>query len=464
LESNAAVTEPLLGRGALMPKQCGDHAVVIGAGIGGLAAAGAIAPYFNHVTVLERDELGYEPATRSGVPQSRHLHGLLVGGLLGLGEIFPGFDRYLEEAGAVPSRIAGELRLELPGFDPFPQRDFGWTGFTMSRPLIEHVVRQRLRKMTNVMLLDRCRVVELVAADDGSVTEVRCGVVDSPVRSLRADLIVDASGQGSLTLDLLKAIGLPKPEQTDIGIDMGYASATFEVSKVPSDWKVAVTYPEKPSIGKTGYLFQIEGGRWMGLVGERHSPPPSDSFDGFLELMRQLRTSTIYDTLKNAKPVGKVHRYAFPESSWRHYEQLATFPRGLIPLGDAMCRFNPIHGQGMAVAIQEACVLKDLLERHAGGNDPLDGLGPDYFAAIKPLLAGPWAMSAVPDFANPMTRGTPPKDLENSLRFEAGLIHLAARDAEVHELMLAVRYLVKPASALHDPDLVRRVQMELADA
>jgi 2-polyprenyl-6-methoxyphenol hydroxylase-like FAD-dependent oxidoreductase len=445
-----------------MSKHCGDHAVVIGAGIGGLAAASALAGYFNHVTVLERDELGYEPAVRPGVPQSRHLHGLLTGGLSALGELFPDFNRYLSEAGAVPSRIASEIRMEIPGYDPFPQRDFGWTGYTMSRPLLEHVMRQRLRKQTNVMLLDRCRVVELVAAD-GSVTEVRCGVVDSPVRSLRADLVVDASGQGSLTPALLKTMRLPKPEQTDIGIDMGYASATFEVSEAPSDWKVTVTFPEKPSLGKTGYLFRIEGDRWMVLVGERHAPPPPDSFDGFLELTRQLRTSTIYDTLKNARPVGKVHRFSFPESSWRHYEQLAAFPRGLIPIGDAICRFNPIHGQGMSVALQQACVLKDLLGR-AGDSDPLEGLAPAYFAAVTPLIAGPWSMSAVPDFANPLTRGTPPQDMDNSMRFEAGLIRLAAQDPMVHELMLSVRYLIKPASALHDPDLARRIQMELADA
>jgi 2-polyprenyl-6-methoxyphenol hydroxylase-like FAD-dependent oxidoreductase len=447
-----------------MSKQCGDHAVVVGAGIGGLAAAAALASYFNHVTVLERDELGYEPATRSGVPQSRHLHGLLVGGLRALGELFPNFDRYLAEAGAVPYRVAADNRLEMPGYDPFPPRDFGWTGYLMSRPLIEHVIRQRLRKLANVTLLDRCRIVELVAANDGSVTEVRCGIVDSLVRSLRADLVVDASAQGSLTFALLKSVGLPKPEQTDIGIDMGYASAAFELSRAPRDWKMAITFPEKPSSGKTGYMFQIEGSRWMALVGERHAPPPPDSFDGFLDQTRQLRTSTIYDTLKNARPIGKVHRFSFPESSWRHYEELAAFPRGLIPIGDAICRFNPIHGQGMAVAVQEACALRDLLERHAGDNDPLEGLAPAYFAAITPLIAAPWSMSAVPDFANPLTRGTPPKDMDNLLRFEGGLMHLAARDAEVHELLMAVRHLIKPASALQDPDLVRRVQLETADA
>jgi 2-polyprenyl-6-methoxyphenol hydroxylase-like FAD-dependent oxidoreductase len=449
----------------LMSRLCGDHAIVIGAGMGGMTAAAALADYFNHVTVLERDELGYEPAMRAGVPQSRHLHGLLVGGLRSLGELFPDFERYLAEAGAVPSRIAADARMEMPGYDPFPQRDFGWVRYTMSRPLLEHVVRQRLRKLTNVMLLDRCRVLELVATDDGSVSEVRCGVVDSPVRSLRADLVVDASAQGSLTLALLKAIGLPQPEQTDIGIDMRCATATFEASQFPDDWKIAVTFPDKSSGGKAGYLFPIEDGRWMAWIGERHGPPPPDSFDGFLEQTRQLRTSTIYDALKHAKPVDNVRRFGFAESSWRHYERLAAFPRGLIPIGDAICRLNPIHGQGMAVAAQQACVLKELLEDRAGDeSDPLGGLAAAYFAAITPLLAGSWSTSTVPDFVNPLTRGTPPKDLKDSLRFRSGLMRLAAHDAEVHELMLSVTQMIKPASALRDPDLVRRVQMESADA
>jgi hypothetical protein len=44
------------------------HAAVVGAGIGGLLAGRVLAGYFDRVTILERDVLPYEPASRKGVP------------------------------------------------------------------------------------------------------------------------------------------------------------------------------------------------------------------------------------------------------------------------------------------------------------------------------------------------------------------------------------------------------------
>jgi 2-polyprenyl-6-methoxyphenol hydroxylase-like FAD-dependent oxidoreductase len=64
-----------------MPTLLGKQAVVIGAGIGGLAAAGAVSDYFENVTVLERDKLAERAAPRAGTPQAQHTHGLLGGGV-----------------------------------------------------------------------------------------------------------------------------------------------------------------------------------------------------------------------------------------------------------------------------------------------------------------------------------------------------------------------------------------------
>jgi NAD(P)-binding Rossmann-like domain len=124
-----------------MSNLLGRQALVIGAGMSGLAAAGALANHFEQVTVLERDRLADQPSPRPGTPQCRQVHGLLTGGLEALCRIFPGLDRDLAAAGAVPIRVAADLREELPGFDPFPRRDFGRHLFTASRPLLEHTVR-----------------------------------------------------------------------------------------------------------------------------------------------------------------------------------------------------------------------------------------------------------------------------------------------------------------------------------
>jgi 2-polyprenyl-6-methoxyphenol hydroxylase-like FAD-dependent oxidoreductase len=164
------------------PEPLGRHAVVVGAGMAGLAAAGALAPHFKRVTVLERDGLGDRPAHRPGTPQSRQLHGLLPGGLEALCAIFPGLDRDLAAAGAAPIRVGADVREELPGFDPFPRRDFGWMVYAASRPLIEHTVRQHLRALPRVALRDRARVLDLVPSPDGStIVGVRCaGIGGTP--------------------------------------------------------------------------------------------------------------------------------------------------------------------------------------------------------------------------------------------------------------------------------------------
>jgi hypothetical protein len=73
-------------------------------------------------------------------------------------------------------------------------------------------------------------------------------------------------------------------------------------------------------------------------------------------------------------------------------------------------------------------------------------------------------MSATPDLAYPETRGERPPDLEHTLEFVAALHRVAARDPEVHELLVAVHHLARPYDALNDPDLVDRVKAEMAAA
>ena len=141
--------------------------------------------------------------------------------------------------------------------------------------------------------------------------------------------------------------------------------------------------------------------------------PPGD-IDGFMEFAASFRMPTIYRAIRSAKPVGDVARFRMPCSVRCAYDRLNRFPRGLIPLGDSVCRFPPIFGQGMSVAAQECCVLAGLIESRRWRIDPLDGLAEAFLAEIQPLLETPWS-HAMSDLVYPETRGERPPDLERGL-------------------------------------------------
>jgi 2-polyprenyl-6-methoxyphenol hydroxylase-like FAD-dependent oxidoreductase len=446
-----------------MTKFLGTQAVVVGGGMAGLVAAKALSAHFERVTVLERDELLATPGHRAGTPQSRHLHALLGGGLAALEELFPNFAKELRSAGAVPLRAALDMRIERPGFDPFPQRDLGWEALSLSRPLIEFIARQRVEREVNIVLLSGCRATEFVAsADHKSVVAVRCETRDGAAETLPADLVVDASGRGALTLRFLERNGGTKPEETEIGTDQAYSTAIFER---PEDshlgWKIALHLPNAPASGRGASICEIENGLWMAGLGGIHGDSPPGDIEGFMEFAKSLRTSTIYDAIKGAKRVGGIERFLFPASIRRHFERIKDFPRGLIPIGDSICRFNPVFGQGMTVAAQEAVALRRLLDERASSPDPLDGLANAFFELVQGFLATPWAV-AESDFVYEKTRGVRPTNLEQRMKYNGALMKLAAEDPSVHKVVVEVNHLMKPGSALRDPTISGRVAEMLA--
>jgi hypothetical protein len=261
----------------------------------------------------------------------------------------------------------------------------------------------------------------------------------------------------------LQSIGRPLPEETTIGIDLGYATCVFAIpDDAPADWKGVMTFGQAPHDSRGGLMLPLEGNRWMATIGGRHGDVPSGDAEGFLSYARALRTPTIYNAISHARRLGEVARYGFPESVRRHFERFDAFPRGLLPIGDAICRFNPVYGQGMSVAALEACLLRRLLER-PGDGDPIAGLAPAFFAEVQALIETPWSV-AILDFVFPDTRGQRPADFETTLRFGIALTRLAAEDPAVHKLTAEVQNLLKPRSVYRDPRLVERVLAKMAEA
>jgi 2-polyprenyl-6-methoxyphenol hydroxylase-like FAD-dependent oxidoreductase len=438
----------------------GRRAVVVGAGIGGMSMAGALAQYFEQVEIFERDRLTASAASRCGTPQDRHPHGLLAGGLQALGEIFPGFESDLSRADAVPVQVAQEVQYERPDVGVLPKRDFGLLLLCASRPLIELVLRRRVEAIANIVLRPKCRVTGIVPTTSGAAVDgIRFDAGSGRSEILAADLVVDASGRGALTSTLFEALGWERPAETEVGVDLSYATVVVAIppNALP-DWKLVLTQPHPPYRALHAVLVPIEGDRWIIAIADHHAVARPETWDAFLEASRSLITPTVNNALRYAEPPSGIRHYRFPISYWKHFEQLPRLPHGVLPVADALCRFNPIHGQGMSSAAKQARLLQDVLGRAAGEPDPITAVQTGFMADVASVLETPWNMSTSADLAFPRTRGIRPENFEEAQQFEVALFRAAVTDPVVHRAIMEVAQLLQPQSRLQEPQIMRRIE------
>ena len=91
------------------------RAIVIGGGMAGLMAAQVLSQHFAQVTIVDRDHLSETPEVRSGVPQARHPHTLMVRGQEILEQHFPGLTDELIGQGALADRRQPRSRFLCRG-------------------------------------------------------------------------------------------------------------------------------------------------------------------------------------------------------------------------------------------------------------------------------------------------------------------------------------------------------------
>jgi hypothetical protein len=211
-------------------------------------------------------------------------------------------------------------------------------------------------------------------------------------------------------------------------------------------------------------LVPIEDSRWITAIANHHATSQVATWDGFLEASRALITPTVHNALRYAKPPDGIRHYRFPTSIWKHFERLPRLPRGVLPAADALCRFNPIHGQGMSSAAKQARLLQDVLHRAAAEPDPIPAAQAGFMAEVASVIETPWSMSTSADLAFPETRGERPDKFEEGRQFEAALFRAAVADPVVHRAVIEVGQLLKPHSLLREPDVMRRIEAVCARA
>jgi len=269
---------------------------------------------------------------------------------------------------------------------------------------------------------------------------------------------VDASGHGALTSTLFDALGWERPAESEVGVDLSYATVVVAIPpNAPSDWKLVLTQPDPPFLPLHAVLVPIEGERWIIAIADHHATERLETWNAFLDASRSLITPTVYNALRYAQPPDGIRHYRFPVSTWKHFERLPRLPRGVLPVADALCRFNPIHGQGMSSAAKQARLLEDVLHRAFNEPDPIAAVQVRFMAEVASVLETPWTMSTSADLAFPQTRGERPDNFAEAQRFEAALFRAAVSDPVVHRAMTEVAQLLEPHSLLQEPNIVRRI-------
>ena len=330
-----------------------------------------------------------------------------------------------------------------------------------SRPFLEWHVRRRLAALPNVTWRHATAVTNLLSnAARTRVTGVQLQQTDQSAayQEIPADLVVDASGYGSRLPDWLTALQYPVPWASTLQIGLTYTSRFYQQPAMPHDWSALVLFPKAPESTRAGDLFPVEGQRWIvSLVGYMGDTPPSDE-TGFLAYARRLEQPDIYHAISQAVPLSGMQAYHVPEIRWRHYEKLRRFPDGLLVVGDAVCRFDPIFGQGMSVAAQEAHLLEQMLHTEGRqGNVALTGFASRFHRAMARVVAVPWSLATNEDCRYPQAIGPRPRGLSLQQWYVAQLFALSATYPEVYGPFLEVMNLLEGPRILFAPSILWQV-------
>lgn len=356
-----------------------ETVAVIGAGIGGLCTALALAPTGRKIVILERD--GPPPGTdpdvvfhewrHTGVGHLRQSHAFLARLRTIIKAEHP---RLLEELLALGVR-------ELP-FDallteqqravyvPAPE-DAELTIVTSRRTTLELAMRRYVEALENVTIQSGFLVRRLLtnkAADGVIDVSGIAGVQDGQETTLAANVVVDASGRAGFTIDQLKEEGARIYEEGE----------TSGILYFTRHYRLRPGMDEPPRIGRppgSGDLGFLKFGVFPGDNGcfsitiaipevELELRKAILNPDTFHRITLMLPGLEAWTNSERSGAVGRVHGMGDLISRWRDLVvDGKVAARGYFALGDTLVRTNPLYGRGCSFAAVSAEALRDALDK-----------------------------------------------------------------------------------------------------
>jgi flavin-dependent dehydrogenase len=375
---------------------------------------------------------------------------LLTSGLEVLEQYFPGMiDEMLREG---VERVAwenirwyqaGSWKTSLPnGFSLYPQ----------ARAALESRIRTWVCKQPGVEIHSECSVQNLIYDPARqTVTGVRVTQAGQTV-DLAADLVVEAGGRGSRILKWLEELGYPAPPQETLPIDLVYVSRVYQQTTEPRTWKGLACHP-LPDLPRGGILLPLDANRWVltlfGYLGEH----PVASPEGILSFLKTLPVPDLYEVISRAQPLSDPVKFEYPRQIRRRYDRMDRFPQGLLVIGDALCSLDPVFGQGMTIACQEARVL----DRVLASSPAAEALPGKFFAACQKVIETPWLVTKSEALRFKNMPGERPVFIRILQWYTGRVFDASAESVEVYRAFLEVMHLLNGPAALFRPAVLSRV-------
>lgn len=432
------------------------RAVVVGGGFAGLVAARVLADRFDEVMVLEQDPVTAETGVHPHAPQGWHAHAVLAKGAEVLELLFPGLRAELADQGAPVYDYGERISFLLPtGYAPRARTGVRIQSFT--RDLLERSIRRRVLTMRQVRSVSPVRCEEFVLGPKRRISGVRYRPIGGEgLVEVEADLVVDASGRSGRLDERLRAIGVHAPAPRVLDTRITYTSVDFPRPE-GVDFDLACQMTFAPDIPRGGVLLGVEHGRWTcSLFGYADAIPPTDA-EGCLEFAQSLDHPRLSEQLAERSGAEPVHRYTNVNSRWYQYHRSHHWPERLVALGDAVCVFNPVYGQGLTVAALEADLLRRMLAARSETARALDGLARSYQRGVARLLLAPWTLSGNSDLMWAPDRR--PVAARIAHAYNRRLFAVAIHDPAVWaRFVRVVNMVASPATLFHPSVLARLVR------
>ncbi|TFL02249.1 hypothetical protein BDV98DRAFT_566962 [Pterulicium gracile] len=478
------VHEDLDNLGAPSPGPRRGKALICGGGVAGILAARECVAHFDEVILVEPEfskTLAGKVKSRTMQYDSFHAYGIPFAE--GLRRMWPSFENTADVA--KQASFSGDYNLHVDGTylpSPIGPGD-QYTSFAMRRSKLEPLLHRLLMNDTPDAQ-GRLRIIDgMVTGMKPSSTGDRIASVDGRLLDgdrfelENIDLIIDCTGRAQSGMKWLEEAGFEVPSPATYSPHLRYSTITFTV---PDELYARLPIPEKhvggcmafypdPDVSRLGLVFQKVDGDAVHLVfvswGPSNLPkqpeeiiPCLASF-GMSKPVPEWFMKTVAILVENGSPVFATAQLA--SCTQINYHQLTSYASNFVAIGDAVMVLNPIFGQGCVKVMAGILTLNNMLRNEQASSRRLSAAFSERFFAMQAERTQPlWLSTKAADYGYPTTEPMIGETRANgsAVRWVSRLLLKANEvDEYIGQVLLVVRHLLAPESALIQPNMVLRI-------